>query len=126
MSLTETEATAPPARPSDLMIYSVAALMGLVSGLILGAAQFWVLRQYLERAHWWKLANSLAWAMGMPIIFIGAGAVPEGAFTWVVLLVGATTSAVAGAAVGAIHGLFLPWLLSSPRGHMCKEDLRAI
>jgi hypothetical protein len=115
ISLTQTATTEIQAPPSDLVIYGLSALMGLVFGLILGAAQFLVLRRHLQRAGWWVLANSVAWAVGMPIIFVGAGSVPEGGFTWISVLIGVSTCIVAGAAVGAIHGLFLTWLLSLPR-----------
>jgi hypothetical protein len=115
ISLTETATTEAPTPPSDLIIYGLSALMGLVFGLILGAAQFWVLRRHLQRAGWWAVANSVAWAVGMPIIFVGAGSMPESQFSWVSVLIGVITCTVAGAVVGAIHGLFLTWLLSLPR-----------
>jgi hypothetical protein len=112
MSFTETATTDVQVQPSDSVIYGLSALMGLVLGLIFGAAQFLVLRRHLPRAGWWAPANSLAWAIAMPIIFVGAGLVPEGGVGWLALLIGLTTGAVAGAVVGIINGLFLTWLLS--------------
>jgi hypothetical protein len=118
MALAETEAaeaaTATPEMP-DALVYSLAFLMGLVLGPVLALPQWWLLRHRLARARWWVPANALAWGCGMVIIFVAAGrAFGEGG------LFGILTSllilALAGAVVGAIHGLGLIWLLAGPTG----------
>jgi hypothetical protein len=96
----------PPAIP-DALIYLLAAGLGLVAGPILALAQWLVLRRVLERAWRWIPANALAWMIGMPVIFIGPNALPEGAPAWRIgLTIGAVVMA-AGAVVGAIHGYAL-------------------
>ena len=41
-------------------------------GPILGTPQMFVLRRYARPAGRWVLANALAWAVGMPVVFLGA------------------------------------------------------
>jgi hypothetical protein len=106
------EASAMPAPELDnALVYVLAAGMGLVLGPVLGTPQWWVLRRYVPQAGWWILANALAWAVGMPIIFIGMGFVPAGALTLTTVAVVLASLAAAGAAVGAVHGLALLWLV---------------
>jgi len=102
----------PPAISNGLM-YLLAAGMGLVLGPILAWPQWLVLRHHLKRAIWWIPANALAWAAGMVIIFVGANSVPEGSLTWMIALIVLVSLTIAGAVVGAIHGLFLLWLVHS-------------
>jgi hypothetical protein len=104
----------PPTEPSALLQYGLAAGLGLVTGPILGAAQFRVLRRYVSKAHWWLWANAGAWALGMMLIFVGMdvvpwerGAVPVAASVYAVC-------GLAGLAVGMVHGRMLLWLLKSP------------
>jgi hypothetical protein len=66
--------------------------------------------------HGWKLwgswiaANALAWLLAMPVIFAAASLGTPGApLSWLALIAG-LTFLLAGAIVGAIHGLVLVWL----------------
>ena len=102
---------AAPAQISDLVIYALAAVMGFVLGLILGVPQWLVLRHHLPRSGWWVLANALAWMVGMVIVFVGTNFIPPEGISLNVALVLLFFLFVAGAAVGAIHGLVLVWLL---------------
>ena len=104
-------AAAPPPEMSDVVMYGLAALMGAVLGPILGLPQWLVLRRHVQKAGWWVLANAAAWALGMPVVFIGASSAPPGGFGLGVVVVGIVTGASAGAVVGAVHGLALVWLL---------------
>jgi hypothetical protein len=104
---------APFAAMSDTQTYLLAAGMGLVLGPILALPQGWVLRCHLEHAGWWIPANAVAWAVGMVVVFFGAGSVPEGEASAGLVLWISATLAVAGAAVGAIHGIVLIGLLRS-------------
>ncbi|MEZ4615319.1 MAG: hypothetical protein R2867_07375 [Caldilineaceae bacterium] len=117
MALSEeaTAATGPPAEISDLLMYTLAAVMGFVLGPVLGTPQWWVLRRHLSHAWRWILANAVAWAAGMVVIFIAIGLVPEDGITalTVVILLGGL--ALAGAVVGAIHGAVLVMLLTVNR-----------
>lgn len=97
--------------PGLAMILLLSAAAGAALGLILGVAQWVVLRNHVKRAGIWIGANALAWTAGMPLIFLAAGlpsphtsALAIGAFVMI-------TVAVAGAVVGAIEGAFLRLLL---------------
>lgn len=98
---------ATPVEPPAALIYTMAAAMGLVLGVVLGGAQWIELRRYVPRAGLWIIANALAWLVGMPLVFVAAANVPAGPITvWTVLLIVGVVLA-AGAAVGAMHGLAL-------------------
>ena len=99
------------AQMSDLMIYILAAVMGFVLGPILGVPQWLVLRHHLLKAGWWVLANALAWMVGMVIVFVGTHFIPPEGISINIAFVLLLFLFVAGAAVGAIHGLVLVWLL---------------
>jgi hypothetical protein len=110
--------TAAPGQMSDLVIYALAAGLGLVAGSILGAPQWLALRRHLPKAGWWVLANALAWMLGMVVVFVGTSFIPAQGMTWPVALVLLLFVVAAGALVGAVHGLVLIWLLH-------QRDLRA-
>jgi hypothetical protein len=111
MALNQSAGSSPPPEISDAVRYALAAVMGTASGMILGAPQWRVLRRYASGASLWVWANAAAWAVGMPVVFIGAGASPAGASALSVALTVVVTIAAAGASVGAIHGVALLWLL---------------
>jgi hypothetical protein len=113
MSLTAETSSTPPPEINNTMVYGLAAIMGLVLGPILAIPQWTVLRHHVRQAGWWIPANSLAWACGMVVVFIGTSAIPPEGITPGVGLVLLATLAVAGAIVGAIHGLALVWFLHS-------------
>jgi hypothetical protein len=102
-----------PAAMSDTLMYTLAAGMGLLLGPVLGLPQWWVLRRQVAPAWPWIGANAVAWALGMPIIFITVSLIPSPVVTiWTVLIVlGGLT--VAGAVVGAVHGIVLVRLLAN-------------
>ncbi len=101
------------AQMSDLMVYALAAVMGFVLGSILGVPQWLVLRRHLPKAGWWVLANALAWMVGMVVVFVGTSFIPPEGITISVALMLLLFLFAAGAAVGAVHGLVLIWLLRS-------------
>lgn len=115
ISLTTTStaenSSASPPNPSDLVVYSLAAALGLVAGAILALAQWWVLRRFVPRASWWILVSASAWALGMVLVFIGTSYIPESGVTASVIPMLIAFVVLAGATVGAIEGLMLIWLL---------------
>lgn len=117
MALAETEEAVATAQPeiNNLVLFSLAALMGLVLGPILALPQWLVLRRYVENAFWWIPANALAWMVGMVLVFVGINLVPAEGITATVILGVAITLLLAGICVGAIHGLALIWLLKQRR-----------
>ena len=104
----------PPAWLGGPVQYLLAAAMGLVLGPILGIPQVVVLRRYTPRAIRWVPANALAWAGGMPVVFLGAGAVPNETSAAIAIVILGLTCFAAGIVVGAVHGLFLIRMLSAP------------
>lgn len=101
--------------PSLSMIAGLSAAAGAALGVILGAAQWFVLREHVRRARIWIGANALAWAAGMPLIFLAAGIPGPDAS---VVSIGAlllVTVGLAGAVVGAIEAGFLRLLLRPAR-----------
>ncbi len=89
--------------------------MGLVLGAVLGYPQYRVLRRAVQGAWLWIPANCLAWALGMPVIFAmvdrAYAAYAAGSIAGAVVVL-AGTLALAGAVVGAVHGLALVKLAS--------------
>ena len=111
MSLGQASEAKPPPEISEPLRLLLAAGLGLVAGPALAFFQWRRLRRHVPRAGLWLPANSVAWAVGMPVIFLGAHV---SACTTVPLLVAAGVGAAlaaAGALVGAIHGRALLWLL---------------
>ena len=90
---------------------------GLIAGAFFGAAQAWALRGQVYRPRVWVLANALGWAAAMAVIFTGASVPPAGWPLGWLLALGAVTGVLAGLAIGAVTGLFLPALDDrAPRG----------
>ena len=94
----------------------LAAGLGLIAGPVLGMAQWTVLRRYVDRAGRWLWANALAWAVGMPLIFLGMDVVPWNGHPWALMVVVYAVCGTTGVAVGAIHGRVLIQLLSRSQG----------
>jgi hypothetical protein len=103
--------TTTPSEMSDLVIYALAAAMGLVLGTILGVPQWLALRRHVPKAGWWVLANALAWMIGMVVVFIGTSFIPAEGISLSIALLLLLSVVAAGAAVGAVNGLVLIWLL---------------
>jgi len=100
-----------PAEPTALAQLLLAAGLGFVAGPILGIAQWTVLRRVVAHAGRWLWANALAWAIGMPLIFLGMDHVPWSGHPLVVIGCIYVICGAAGVAVGAIHGRTLVRLL---------------
>jgi hypothetical protein len=105
----------PQAEPSQALVYGLAFLMGLTLGPVLGFAQWLVLRSYVRGAALWMPANALAWAFGMVVIFIGIDPAIGSGFGALAVAILVFTLALAGAVVGAVHGLALVRLLRTAR-----------
>ncbi len=89
--------------------------IGAAFGAVLAVPQWLILRRYVGRALWWIPANSLAWLVAMPMIFLAADASIPLEGIMFLLAVFAAIIAGAGALVGAIHGLVLIRLLMPAR-----------
>jgi hypothetical protein len=98
------------------MQYLLAAGLGFALGPLLGAPQALVLRRYATRTSRWILANALAWATGMPLVFAGAGHVPAEAGPGPIVALAALTCLTTGIVVGAVHGVVLVRMLPGRTG----------
>ncbi|MDH7485434.1 MAG: hypothetical protein QHJ81_04065 [Anaerolineae bacterium] len=106
-SLSADSASPAMQEPPQAIVLLLASGLGLVAGLILSAAQWAALRRHVGRAWRWLPANALAWAAGMPLIFAGIDLAQKvGSVLAGILVVGAAI-AIAGAVVGAVHGIAL-------------------
>jgi hypothetical protein len=108
-------AASPAAEPGALIQYALAAALGLVAGPVLGFAQWTVLRRHAAGATRWLWANAAAWAIGMPLIFLGMEYVPWTGPPAAAYLAIYGVCGAAGLAVGAVHGRFLVALLQRGR-----------
>jgi hypothetical protein len=110
MSLSQPTASTPASEPSQTMVLMLAAGMGLIAGAILSVVQWRVLRKQVRKAWLWLPANALAWAVGMPIIFAAVDLAQLADSIGGSVMVMAAGITLAGAVVGAIHGLALIYL----------------
>jgi hypothetical protein len=111
MAFAENSQNSHPKEMSEIAIGLSAAGMGFALGIVLGFPQWFELRRYVKGAGWWIFANALAWTIGMPQLFAAPSVIAEGVPAWQIALVIFAAIISAGASVGAIHGLFLIWLL---------------
>ncbi len=102
--------------PPQWIVLLAAGGMGLAAGAILGWPQWRALRRIVWGAGLWIPANSLAWAVGMPIVFSAVDLAQQSGSTGGAVATMAAAVALTGAVVGAIHGLALVVLASRARG----------
>lgn len=116
LSLAATEPGAtPPTPPEGILSYLLAAGLGLLLGPFLGVPQALVLRRWVRRPWRWVAANMLAWALGMPLVFLGMGTLPEHPTLLRGLLTAFAATFATGLVVGLVHGRVLLSLLADPR-----------
>ena len=102
--------------PALLIQLLLAAGLGLVTGPILGGAQWAVLRRHFPRSASWLWANALAWAFGMPVIFAGMNLVPWTGMAGPRVAAIYSVCLAAGLIVGAVHGVVLMRMTRSAVG----------
>ncbi|MBW7881385.1 MAG: hypothetical protein H3C34_01890 [Caldilineaceae bacterium] len=115
MNMGEQATNTAVSEPPQAVVLLLAAGLGAVAGAVLSFAQWLAMRRTIARAGWWIPANMLAWLAGMPVIFWGIDAAQQGQPIIQSILLFATSLLLAGAVVGAIHGLFLVMLASENR-----------
>ena len=99
--------TAPPL----LFVLGMAGGLGLVMGALMGAAQAFVLRGRVRHPWRWVGISAAAWTPTMVIIFAGA-TLPDASWaTLPVIVLGAATGALAGAALGGVSAWLMPALI---------------
>lgn len=100
--------------PEGAIVLVLAVGLGFVLGPILATPQYFVLKRFVRQAWIWILANALAWAAGMAVVFAGAGTIPPQPGSLQIAATLVVACLAAGAVVGGIHGLFLVRLLGRP------------
>ena len=93
--------------------YLLAIGKGTVAGLVLASVQWLALREWVDRAWLWLPANAAAWMVGMPLIFVGASFLTEGASVMQNAVPVPMAIIASAMIVGAIQGAVLVWLLRS-------------
>ena len=111
MSLGEAATQTTQAEPPEWATLLLAAGLGAAAGAVLSFAQWLVLRGKVRRAGVWIPANMLAWACGMPVIFLGMDLAFKMRPVWQSMAVIAGAILAAGLVVGAIHGRFLSGMI---------------
>jgi hypothetical protein len=110
---TDEPATATSFEPAAWLQYGLAVLMGLTLGLVLAFPQMLVLRRISPRPTVWPTANALAWAVGIPLIFIGMDRLPWGGPQPLIVVGVVVICFTMGGVVGAVHGVYLRRILGS-------------
>lgn len=105
-------APTPVAEPPQWAVLLAAAGLGLAAGAVLAAAQALELRRHVPQAWRWVPANMLAWAVGMPLVFLGVDLAAREQPAWRAALLAVATLLATGAVVGVINGSFLARLLA--------------
>lgn len=98
------------AAPVLITVLLLAAGMGFVLGAVLAYPQWRVLRRAISGAWVWIPANCVAWAGGMTVIFAAIDVAQRAPSVSQALAVATAGLLLAGALVGAVHGLALVWL----------------
>lgn len=106
-------ASAPGTEPGPLVQYGLAAGLGVLLGLILGGAQWFVLRRYTRRSTWWLWANAIAWGVGMPVVFMAMDLISRIGSAAAIISAVILACGGVGILVGAIHGRVLVLLVNS-------------
>lgn len=107
----------PPPQISESVRLLLAAGLGLATGPLLAFFQWRRLRRYVMRhAAWWLIANALAWALAMPVIFAGVHLTAALESPRIIVLGAGLSLLAAGAIAGAVHGYVLVRLLAIENG----------
>jgi hypothetical protein len=107
---------APPIEIAQWQRLAFASALGLVAGPVLAFFQWRRLRvHYPKNALWWLPANAVAWAFGMPVVFMGVHLAATSTSAMSAVASVGVSLLVAGAVVGAVHGSVLVCLLGQGR-----------
>jgi len=107
MDVAQPVSAAPAEDMPDYLNFVFAVVLGAVTGPILAAAQWVVLRRHVAGAWRWLPANAAAWMVGMPVVFLAPMRLTEGMAIGSVVALCVATTAAAGGIVGAVHGYAL-------------------
>jgi hypothetical protein len=85
-------------------------LLGMGIGGMLGFCQWLVIRNQVRYGIWWIFANAIAWSLGLPVAYLGMGAIEQKSSIQIALTTVAT-GGIMGVVIGSITGIALIWLL---------------
>jgi len=114
MSLGHSSDAAPADEPALGTVLLLAAALGAVAGPLLAVFQWRRLRKLFptKAAVCWLPANAAAWALAMPVIFLGTRINEMTSNALIIGVAIALALLLAGGIAGAVHGRVLLWLLS--------------
>lgn len=88
-----------------------------MAGLLVGAAQWLVLRKHLARARWWLLANAVGWMLalfvGTILAVIAGSAVGQSGNVILLLILLIIIGGIVGVIAGGVTGFALARLLKT-------------
>lgn len=87
-----------------------AAIFGMLVGLIFGGAQSSALPAEAKRKFLWVVGNAAGWALGLPLIYIGAQIAADQTGWAARIILWASGGVGAGASVGVFTGFALFWM----------------
>lgn len=105
--ITSTQNLNDSAQPTLFQMLIYAALLGLVAGTAFGFAQWFELKHHVQKASRWIVANAIAWAIAMIIIFTAATLPDINTPIPIIILLGCICGLLAGLILGAITGFQL-------------------
>lgn len=109
----EQATSTPVAEPPLWQIIILAAGLGAIAALALSFMQQLELKKHYDKARKWIGANAIAWAVGMPLIFIGIDFSQRVNHIALAILIMAVTLLISGAVVGFIESVWLSEILTS-------------
>ena len=108
----------PPHQVDFALVLLEAVVRGPVAGVVLGLAQWLVLRRQASSTGWWVPASAVGYAIGLPIAILAIlgpyGRPDSGRWPMDLYVAGAVGGAVGGTLYGAITGITLVWMLRHP------------
>lgn len=93
------------------LLISLVVLGAVIFLLVMGSAQWLVLRRHLLRAAWWIPANMLAWPLGVAVPVVALSLLPDTSTPLLSGIVGVASGMLMGLVVGTITGIALVNLL---------------
>lgn len=110
-----TTPTGEGANPGLLATLIFSCLFGAATGLLFGAAQWWVLRRHVEGSGFWIWGNAIGWALGLPATYVGGGLVEESAPHWWMALVVLSAAALMGFGASLGTWVSMRWMKARRR-----------
>jgi len=102
------------ATDAGLDVVAGSLLSGLLIGVSIGVAQWWVMRRMVRRAEWWVVTNTVGWLLGPQLATLGVSAAAAFGLDPATGIGALVASALIGLATGIFSGIALNWLMRYP------------